>query len=366
MFGPGPAAVDPSMVDLADAAVTIDPFPVYDALRRHGSVVWLPRHGAWLVLGREAMRSALSRPEIFSSAPYARIDPVLLGADPPRHAAARRLVAGLFDGEAVRRLETLAGSVSTQLLKSRFDAVADFGVPLSRAVANGLIAFEPEALAAVTEAAPKPGSPPPDLGGLISTLEREAPRSGLFTRLAGGPETIGEAQARSLVALLWIAGTITTERVITRCVQHLLGAPDLAAELRRSPDRLPRFIEEATRLNPPEHLVTRRTVEACELAGVSLAAGSLVHLCTSAANRDPSYYRSPAVMDLARSPADHLSFGAGIHACIGAALTRRVVRTALSALLEASDRLRPAEPLAGLAYLHSMQTLTPMRLEIAL
>lgn len=358
---------DPCAIDLSDPRVTLDPFPAYERLRDAGPVVFLPRHGAWIVLSHAAMQEALSLPDRFSSAPHRAVDDVLLAADPPGHDAVRRLMAPHFTGERLRSLEVEAERIAGELIKPRLDAVAGFGLPLSRRIAASIIGFERDALEEVLAADDRPGIFLSGLDRLIEALDRAAGRSRLFRHLNdGGAGIIDGEQARSLVRLTWIAGTTTTERAFTRCVLHMLAAPGLEQALRDSPSLLPRLIEESLRLNPPEHLLPRRTTRACALAGVRLPEGALVYLCTSAANRDPARYEAPAELRLGRSPADHLAFGAGIHLCLGAPLTRRVVRGALATLLHASERLSPAQSLDAVPYLHTMATLTPLRLEIAL
>ncbi len=100
-------AASSATIDLRAPEIVGDPLPTYETLRREGSVLFLPRHDYWIVLGHEAVRSAFARPEHFSNAPYRDVDAVLLAADPPEQTAMRRTVAKLFspcgDGRGLRR-----------------------------------------------------------------------------------------------------------------------------------------------------------------------------------------------------------------------------------------------------------------------
>src|SRR3954470_25076592 len=95
-------------VDLESPAVSLNPVPTYEALRREGPIVYLPRHDFWLVLGYDAAKEIFSEPARFSSAPYAFIDPAMLATDPPRHGPVRKIVSRVFAGDTLRRLEALA------------------------------------------------------------------------------------------------------------------------------------------------------------------------------------------------------------------------------------------------------------------
>jgi cytochrome P450 len=153
-----------------------------------------------------------------------------------------------------------------------------------------------------------------------------------------------DASTRSLIRLLWLAATTTTERVIAHCVLHLLGVTGV----RPQPHLTPAFVEEVLRLHPPELLVPRLTTRPVRLGGVDLPANAVVYLCLAAANRDPAKFDRPAELRLDRPAARHFTFGSGIHHCVGAMLGRRVVETAVRVLLTHAPGLRAAQPLDDL------------------
>lgn len=368
MKWPRRAAGEPPLsktLDLEDRHVSADPFPVYEQLRREGEVVHLPRHGFRLVLGYEAAKEVFAAPDRFSSAPYEFVDRTMLSADPPRHGPVRRIVSRAFDGEALRTAELLAAETVMALFKPRMEVVRAFARPVSRAVAAGLIGFDAEALetiAGVEDGAEASGAPDA-FGQVCAILDSLAPRAGMFSRFSeDGAPLLGPEDVRSLVRLLWLASTATTERTLSHAIFRLAQDPALHQRLRQEPELVPAFVEEVVRLNPPENLIRRRAVAATQLAGASIPAGAEVNICLPAANRDPSVFDGPAELRLDRSGKGNLSFGSGIHHCIGAPLTRRVVGAAVGAFIRASEAPR----LDGdVKWLHAMIVLAPSELRIA-
>jgi cytochrome P450 len=362
-----PESATAETIDLSDPVVALDPFPFYEALRPAGPVQWLPRNGAWIVLGHGAVKEAFARPEDFSNAPYQGVDPVLLGADPPRQALIRRLVSRHFTPDALERLEATGARTAAALLGPEMDAVGGFSLPVSRAVAAELIGFDRATVDELVEATNAAAHGADPLAGLVSTLHGFAPRAAVFRQLLkDGEGLIGEAEAHSLVALLWLASTTTTERVIARGVLRLVQHSDVREKVGGDPALLSPFIEEVMRLHPPEHLVPRLTTAETELAGTTIPGGAVVHLCLGAANRDPELYVDAASLRLDRAYRRHFAFGGGIHHCVGAPLARRVVAVSLGALLRHSARPRLLGGPRDIAWFASMTALSPSRLDIAL
>lgn len=363
---PPPRAEAPWEVDLSGPEVARNPVPHWHRMREAGLVHFLPRHDGWIVLGYDVVRAAFAMPELLSNAPYRPIDAVLLGEDPPRQAAVRRIVSRHFTADKVGRLEAVAAATARDLLRPELDAMGGYGSPISRSVAAALIGFDApavdEILAAsdsiVGEAA---------LGALIATLDRLAPRAALYPAfLADGGGLIGPEEAASLIRLLWLAATTTTERVIGRAVLRLVEEPPLEARLRADRALAAPFLEEIMRLHPPEHVVPRLAAAPVEIAGTLIPAGAIVYLCVGAANRDPAQHEAPDELRLDRPGKRHFAFGSGIHHCVGAPLARRVAAQALGVLLDGSERLRPLRPLDGIGYFATMTALAPERVEIGL
>jgi cytochrome P450 len=126
--------------------------------------------------------------------------------------------------------------------------------------------------------------------------------------------------------------------------------PDQLERLSRSPELMPSAIEEMLRYDGPVQATMRYIRQDTDVAGTTVAAGTLIFVLLAAANRDPAQFREPETFDIARTPNDHLAFGEGIHFCIGAPLARMEGAIAIGSLLARYKRIRPAAPEAPVAY----------------
>ena len=353
-------------IDLEDPAVSVDPYPWYERLRAEGDVVYLAKHDFWIVLGDEAARHVFAKPQILSSSPYTFVDTAMLSVDPPLHGPVRRIVGRFFNGETLRRLEAQSGEFAATLPEGETEIVSQFARPLSRAIAASLLGFDEATLteiAAAEDAAAASNDPFPLI---LAAIDAAAPRAGITARLlADGGEVITADDARSLVRLLWLASTATTERTISQCVLLLAEAPALHRRLHEKPELIPAFVEEVLRLRPPENLIQRRSTAACSVGGAEIPAGAAVQICLPAANRDPARYQAPDDLQLDRNGVAALSFGSGIHQCVGGPMTRRVVNAAMRAFIARSDRVRPLRLLGEVKWLQAMVVCAPRELWVA-
>jgi cytochrome P450 len=244
------------------------------------------------------------------------------------------------------------------------DAVRDFARPLSRRVAADLIGFGPEALEAIarTEEDAEASRAPDAFARLCAVLDASAPAAEMFARLGEDGAPLLEADdCRSLVRLLWLASSATTERTIAHALLRLAEEPALCRRLERAPDLIGSFVEEVVRLNPPENLIRRRAVAETNLAGATIPAGSEINVCLPAANRDPAIFDAPAELRLGRDGRGNLSFGSGIHQCVGGPMTRRVVAAAVGAFVRAAETPRLS---AEVEWVHAMMVRAPRTLRI--
>jgi cytochrome P450 len=354
-------------LDLAAPAVARDPFPHYEALRRAGPVHYLPRQGFWIILGHDEARQVFENPAAWSSAAFVGVDPVLLGADPPDHNPVRRLVSRSFSSDVLNRLAALGLAEAERRIRPELDLVAGYGLPISRAVTASLIGFDADAVAELAEATDSAETPDTALPVVRAILARLADRSALFeTLLRESSGALSPEQAGSVIRLLWLAGTMTTERAITWSVLFLLRRPDLREALAADPALIQPFIEEVLRLHPPEHMFPRRAAAPARLGGIDIPFGALVQLCVSAANRDPAQFEAPAELRFDRPAKRHFAFGWGVHHCVGASLARRVVSVALQTLLAPGRELRLLRPRESIPMLATMTALTPKRLPVSI
>jgi cytochrome P450 len=320
-------------------------------------VHFLPRHGCWIVLGHDSVREALARPDVFSSSPQDQVDAVLLGADPPRHDSARRILAGHLTAAVIAELAAGARKEAAGLVRPVFDLAGDFAVPLARSAAARLVGLEAGELTTVLTA--------PDIALPAAAIAPESRAILMRSALLGAlvRDGAGEADALSLVRLLCRAATETTERLIVRAGAALVADPALREKVEGDPAAVSALVEEVARLLPPEPNVVRRTSRAVPLAGVEIPENAIVFLSLLAANRDPRRFEDPDAFRLERGRNAHLAFSGGPHHCIGAGLGRQLGAAAVACLAE--HRVRAADT-GGPSDLAVVQGIaTPRRLTVA-
>jgi cytochrome P450 len=332
-------------IDLDTPAIAIDPFPAYDLLRASGPVHFLARHGAWIVVGHEELRAAFAMPQLLSNELYADVDAVLLAADPPEHTAIRRITSHYFSRDVIEAIGHATADAAPQLLqKGRLDAVHDYAEPLSELAAAQLIGLDDDALRDVRAA----GAHFADFTDYVGKLRALAHRAAMYERLRG--DGLNETQARSLVALFWVASTKTTERTIAAATFRLVTHDDIRRKLMHDHAAIGSFVDEVLRLHQPEPMLRRLAKAPVELAGTTIPAGAVVYLCLAGANRDPARYERPHELRLDRGASRHLSFGHGIHHCIGATLAKVVIDAAVRALLAEGREPRLVQPPASIRW----------------
>lgn len=146
---------------------------------------------------------------------------------------------------------------------------------------------------------------------------------------------------------LLVAGNETTTTTLTTAMFMLIEAPQVRARLSAEPASIAAYVEEVLRLHAPIPHLYRQVLADTELAGVAIPKGAVVMVVYGAGNRDATKFPSPGDIDLARGNArQHLSFGKGVHFCIGNVLARTELRIALEQLLQRipAFRLDPEQP----------------------
>jgi unspecific monooxygenase len=174
------------------------------------------------------------------------------------------------------------------------------------------------------------------------------PRDDLLSALAAvagdEAEVLSKAELRATAILILNAGHEATVHALGNAIHALLCNPGQLTRLRETPALLDRAVEELLRYDTPLQLFRRWVLETFEFDGITLRQGTEVALFFGSANRDPARFVAPQRLDLGRVDGGHLSFGAGIHYCLGAPLARLELAVALQALLARFPRLRLAEP----------------------
>jgi cytochrome P450 len=345
-----------------------DPHAVLDRLREHEPVSWLPALGGWLVTGHELALEAMRADdrftvddERFSTARI--VGPSMLSLDGRVHALHRAPFVGPFRPGAVS--ERFAGAVSAEIerllggLAPRGEAELrrEFAGPLAASIVASALGLDPDEVpdvlgwydaivAGVTEITAGGGVPSTarrayaSLSARLEAVIGGADRSSLLA-VAAARSDLTPAQLVSNAAVLLFGGIETTEGMIANAVLALLSSPEALARVRADPLLAGSALEESLRLEPAAAVIDRYSTTDTALGGTEIAAGQLVRLSLSAANRDPAVFGDPDRFDLDRADTRrHIAFAHGPHVCVGVHLARLEARTALVRLLETLPGLR--------------------------
>lgn len=191
---------------------------------------------------------------------------------------------------------------------------------------------------------------------------RKAPREDLLTHMLTSDrdgDVLNDDEVMSTTILLLNAGHEATVHTTGNGVKSILESGLDPQSLFATPEQAAASVEECLRFDAPLHLFTRYTLEDTELAGIPLRKGDVVGLMLGAANRDPNRFSNADTFDPFRTDGANVSFGAGIHFCIGAPLARIELQEAMSVLFERLPKLRIAEePRYGNVYhFHGLERL---------
>ncbi|MGV0602649.1 cytochrome P450, partial [Mycolicibacterium pulveris] len=181
-------------------------------------------------------------------------------------------------------------------------------------------------------------------GYIIDQFQRAAsdPQDNLLGDLAAACASgdLDDPTALGMMIILFSAGGESTASLIGSAAWVLATRPEVQAQVRDEPERLGAFLEEVLRYEPPFRGHYRHVVHDTTLCGVELPAGSRLLLLWGAANRDPSHFDDPDEFRLDRqNPKGHISFGKGLHFCVGAALARLEATIVMGQLLERTSSI---------------------------
>ena len=297
----------------------------------------------------------------------------MLLADPPDHTRLRRLVSRSFTASKVEQLRPAVHALVTDLLedlagRGHVEFMHDFALPLPMAVIGELVGvpaadrteLQPLVRAAARGIEPMLADEEVDasiaaierLGAYFAQLlaeRRRHPTDDLLSALGQARENddqLTDDEVLSTAILLFAAGFETTTNLLGNGLLALLRHPDQLADWRAHPGIAATAVEELLRFDSPVQFNLRTALEPAELVGQPLARGDRIVVLQGAANRDPHRFENPDRLDLRRADNTPLSFGWGIHHCIGAALARMEGEIAFNALLErfSTIELDVAEP----------------------
>ncbi|MCS0634144.1 cytochrome P450 [Streptomyces sp. LP05-1] len=378
-----------AVFDPWDAGFTADPYPAYARLRESGRVHWFEPSRQWLVprhadvaallrdrrLGR-TYRHRFSHEEFGRTAPPAAQEPFhtlndqgMLDLEPPDHTRIRRLVAKAFTPRTVERLSPYVRRLAEELAdglveRGGGDLVTEVAEPLPVAVIAEMLGVpEPDrpllrpwsaAICGMYELAPSEETAARAVAASVEfsaylreliAARRAAPGEDLVSGLIAAHdegERLTEQEMISTCVLLLNAGHEATVNATANGWWALFRNPGQLAALRADHSLLPGAVEELLRYDTPLQLFERWVLDEIEIDGVTVPRGAELALLFGSANHDPEVFDRPDTLDPTRASNPHISFGAGIHYCVGAPLARIELAASLRALLERAPKLAPA------------------------
>ncbi len=361
-------------VNFFDRSAIEDPYPLYEAVRSAGRVVWNDLLSGWMVTGYQDCWEVLtdngerfaamgSDPETL---PWFEA-PTMISTDGPVHNRLRGCLVPLFTRRAVARYEQRVIEVVDQLLAPlaagdrSFDLIADFtmvptivvaemlGVPPERHAdfrrwSNTIVSHlswgheDPDARQVLRAASTELNA---YLRGEIERHRRERPDDLLTAMLdAAGDGAMSADEVRAAAVLLLIAGYDTTAKLLSNTLVALEDNPDQRRLIVEDPELVPAAIEEVLRWRGTVQMIPRMSAGATRLAGTEIGPGEVVFAVVGAAGRDPARWEEPARFDVRREPKTHFGFGLGPHLCLGAPLARLESRVAIERLLQLAPDFR--------------------------
>jgi cytochrome P450 len=343
-----------------------DPYPHHEALREAGPVVWLERYGIWAMARHEQVRDALTDWQTYCSSagvglsdfrkePPWRPPSIILEADPPLHTRTRAVLTRILSPAAIKVLrdtfEREAEKLIARLVEQReFDGVADLAEAYPLKVfpdAVGISEEGRENLLPYGSMVFNSFGPRNDLFDLamanagpvrdwiMSKCSRAALAPGglgmqIFEAVDAGE--LSEDEAGMLVRSFLSAGIDTTVYGLGNALYCMARYPEQWRVLRGNPNLIRGAFEEVLRFEAPVQSFFRTTTRDVEVGGVRLGGGEKVLLLFAAANRDPRRWDRPDTFDVTRRAAGHMTFGTGIHGCVGQAVARLETEAILTAL----------------------------------
>ena len=360
---PGVSPATAVLAELATPAGTADPYPLYDRLRGLGDCVTGP-DDSLIITGYRQCSALLREPRLrknpgrllsVSGFPDWRERPGLklmfesiLMLNPPDHARLRGLVSRVFTHRRIAEMRPAVEAIADDLL-DRLDGGGDFvatvGFPFPVTVIGELLGVPPEDRlqfkdlvgewttvleilnAPAVERADAAATAIIDYFHELISLRRAHPADDLISALVAAgdadAQTISDEELVRLASLILAAGFETTTGLLANGLAALLGHPGQADRWRRTPGLAKTAVDELLRYDSPVQITYGRTaVEDIRVGDTDLHAGQRLITMLGAANRDPEVFSEPNDLRLDRDEGIPLSFGAGIHHCLGAALAR--------------------------------------------
>jgi cytochrome P450 len=377
---------DPLARLLIDTNRGEDIYPLIEQVRRRGRMSRVVRQDGWVSADAQIVREVLRDGRFRTTkqqdrSPFRAVQwilaktnpgvisgvepPSMLVTEPPEHTRLRRVVSRAFTPRAVEGLRARIHDIADELLdrlegRVECDLITEYTSRIAIAVIAEMLAIPHEEtsdlhaigvsttrLIATTaaswrdfrEAMKSLREFDPYLAAHIERLRHDDAADSILSDVIRAGD-LTDVETKVLAGLLLGAGFITTTHVFGKAVVALVRHPDQLAALRENPEGWPNAIEEILRYDTTGQVGARVATEDVDIHGYPVRAGEAIFLLIGGANRDPAVFEHPAIFDTTRINArEHLSFGSGVHACLGATLARMELHIGLQALFERFPRL---------------------------
>ena len=386
-------------------AYIANPYPSLAALRKAAPVHHSPEMGAWIVTSYEECLRLLRDDDYFSSNPVNSSGPfgqmiaerretvplglatILGNSDDPQHANLRTIVNRAFTPRAIGAMRPLIHEAIGQLLDDLpaglIEVMAALAEPLAPSMVLAHLGIPEEGRGMFRQASleiMRARAEGPEQEEVVETAEAAvetlmaalqawdeagvAPEGSVLATLFAAAHAGEDLEPDDLLMLLIhisLAGNGPTAMAIGNAAFHLAGNPRLLEELRADPALIPAAIEELLRFDSATHAVARFALKETTLGARKIRAGDSLYAMVGAANRDPAEFSTPDELNLARAENRHLSFGFGMHFCLGAPLARLELQAVVEGLIARYGRFSLFEGERG----GSFMVRGPRRLVIA-
>ena len=356
--------------DPYDVTINTDPYPIYERLREEAPIYHNDRYDFWTLSRHEDVQKALVNWQVFTSTRSDILDimkadidlpeGVVMFEDPPTHTAHRGLLSRVFTPKRMAQLEDQVREFCIRCLDplvgcDGFDIITELATMLPMRVIGMLLGIPEQDQVAVRDKTDdnlrtEPGKPMVIVQEEVANGDMFAdyidwranhPSDDLMTMLLNAEFEDETGQTRTLTrdevliytSVLAGAGNETTGRLIGWLAKVLGDHPDQRRAVIEDRSLLPNVIDETLRFEPTGHASARAVTQDIDYYGTTVPAGSAVLMLMASANRDPWRYTNPDVYDIRRRDIQHLTFGHGLHFCLGAHLAKLEGRVALDELL---------------------------------
>jgi cytochrome P450 len=383
-----------------DPQVQQCPYPYYRALREEAPVRLTPE-GTYIVSTYDLIIQVVHDSKTFSSMSphggglglhhseaadaliekkgYGRSLPVFVNLDPPDHTVYRRIVMNAFRPARIRQMEQSIITTVTDVMdsfadQSEVNVVHDFAIPVQVYIIADILGvarsdfrlfrewsdawFVGLALSVSEEEHLEAAEKIVELQHYLMARireRREKPGEDVLSDFLdarfGGDRPLTDLEVLAMAENVLVAGHETTSNSIAAGLHRLASEPDLQSRLRQDPTAIAKFVEELLRTEAPVQMMPRYATQDTVLGGVAIPKGAVVMVAFASANRDAAKFADGDSFNVDRPNASrHLTFGSGIHTCVGSPLAKLVLTNTFGLVLERYSGFRLVDPQEKLNY----------------